>query len=62
MILFEPDGKGRLRMLPFLAVGTGTTLYMLWALIAYPLHIFVQGDSIVYINDGTTILRLLCCM
>jgi hypothetical protein len=26
---------------------------MLWALIAYPLHIFVRGDSIVYINDGT---------
>jgi hypothetical protein len=26
---------------------------MLWALIAYPLHIFVRGNSIVYINDGT---------
>jgi hypothetical protein len=40
-------------MLPFLAIGTGTTLYMLWALIAYPLHIFVKENSIVYINDGT---------
>jgi hypothetical protein len=53
ILLFEPDRKSRRRMLPFLAVGTGTTLYMLWALIAYPLHIFVQGNSIVYINDGT---------
>ena len=53
ILLFEPDAKSRRRMLPFLAVGTGTTLYMLWALIAYPLHIFVEGNSIVYINDGT---------
>ena len=31
------------------------------ALIAYPLHIFVRGDSIVYINDGTnnTVLAVL---
>jgi hypothetical protein len=53
VLLFEPTVKSRRRMLPFLAVGTGTTLYMLWALIAYPLHIFVRGNSIVYINDGT---------
>jgi hypothetical protein len=53
ILLFEPDTKSRRRMLPFLAIGTGTTLYMLWALMAYPLHIFVRGDSIVYINDGT---------
>src|SRR5580658_7922370 len=53
VLLFEPDQKSRRRMLPFLAIGTATTLYMLWALIAYPLHIFVRGDSIVYINDGT---------
>ena len=32
VLLFEPDGKGRRRMLPFLALGTGTTLYILWAL------------------------------
>src|SRR6202044_989617 len=38
VLLFEPDSKSRRRMLPFLAVGTGTTLYMLWALIAYPLQ------------------------
>jgi hypothetical protein len=53
VLLFEPDMKSRIRMLPFLAIGTGTTLYMLWALVAYPLHIFVRGNSIVYINDGT---------
>jgi hypothetical protein len=53
VLLFEPDSKSRRRMLPFLAVGTGTTLYMLWALIAYPLQISVRGNSIVYINQGT---------
>lgn len=53
VLLFEPDKKSRRRMIPFLAIGTGTTLYMLWALIAYPLQIFVRGNSIVYINDGT---------
>jgi hypothetical protein len=53
VLLFEPDAKSRRRMLPFLAVGMGTTLYMLWALIAYPLQISVRGNSIVYINQGT---------
>ncbi len=53
ILLFEPDSKSRQRMLPFLAIGTGTTLYMLWALIAYPLQVYVQQNSIVYINDGT---------
>ena len=53
VVLFEPNTKSRRRMLPFLAIGTATTLYMLWALIAYPLKIFVEGNSIVYINDGT---------
>jgi hypothetical protein len=53
ILMFEPDMKSRRRMLPFLAIGTGTTLYMLWALIAYPLHIFVRDNTIVYINDGT---------
>lgn len=61
VLLFEPDLKSRRRMLPFLAIGTGTTLYMLWGLVAYPLRIFVQGNSIVYINDGTnnTVLAVL---
>ena len=53
VFLFEPDGKGRRRMLPFLAIGIGTTLYILWALTAYPTEIFVKGNSIVYINPAT---------
>lgn len=53
ILLFEPDAKSRRRMLPFLAIGTGTTLYILWALIAYPMQVYVQQNSIVYINDGT---------
>src|SRR5271155_3586844 len=53
VFLFEPDGKGRRRMLPFLAIGIGTTLYILWALAAYPTDIFVKGNSIVYINQAT---------
>ncbi len=53
VLLFEPGIKNRRRMLPFLAMGTLTSLYILWALIAYPLQIFVKGHSIVYINQGT---------
>jgi hypothetical protein len=53
VVLFEPTVKARKRMLPFLALGTATALYMLWALVAFPLHIYVEKNSIVYINDGT---------
>jgi hypothetical protein len=53
VILFEADTKSRRRMLPFLAIGGLTTLYMLWALIAYPLEVFVKGNSIVYIDPAT---------
>ena len=53
VVLFEPPGKSRRRMLPFLALGAGTALYILWALTAYPLQIYVQGNSIVYINQAT---------
>jgi hypothetical protein len=53
VFLFEPDGEGRRRMTPFLALGTGTSLYILWALTAYPLQVFVRGNSIVYINQAT---------
>ncbi len=51
--LFEPDKKSRTQMLPFVALGLGTTLYILWALTAYPLQLYVRGDSIVYINQAT---------
>jgi hypothetical protein len=53
VLLFEPDGRSRRRMLPFLVLGSGTALYILWALTAYPLQIYVRGNSIVYINQAT---------
>jgi len=53
VLLFEPNGKSRKRMVPFLALGAGTTLYILWALTAYPLQVFVRENSIVYINQAT---------
>jgi hypothetical protein len=53
VLLFEPDSKSRKRMLPFLVVGGATTLYILWALAAYPLELYVKGNSIVYINQAT---------
>ncbi len=53
VLLFEPDVDSRRRMLPFLAIGTGTTLYILWALAAYPLQVFIRQNSIVYINPAT---------
>jgi hypothetical protein len=51
--LFEPDKKSRTHMLPFVALGLGTTLYILWALTAYPLQLYVKANSIVYINQAT---------
>jgi hypothetical protein len=51
--LFEPNSKSRNRMLPFLVVGAGTAFYMLWALAAYPTQIYIQQNSIVYINPAT---------
>ena len=36
VLLFEPTAKARRVMWPFLAIGTATTLYILWALTAYP--------------------------
>lgn len=51
--LFEPTAKARRSMLPFLVLGAATTLYILWALIAYPLQVYVRENSIVYINPAT---------
>lgn len=53
VLLFEPNGPSRGRMVPFLVLGAGTTLYILWALTAYPLQLYVRGNSIVYINQAT---------
>jgi hypothetical protein len=53
VLLFEPNAKSRRRMLPFLVLGGATTLYILWALTAFPLQLYVRGNSIVYINQAT---------
>ena len=45
VLLFEPDKKSRRRMLPFLMLGGATTLYILWALTAYPLQSVRQGKQ-----------------
>jgi hypothetical protein len=53
VLLFEPTNKRRRRMLPFLVVGGLTALYILWALTAFPVQVFVERKSIVYINPAT---------
>jgi len=53
VLLFEPNAKSRSRMLPFLVLGGATTLYILWALTAFPLQLYVRGNSIVYMNQAT---------
>ena len=53
VLLFEPDRKSRQRMQPFLVLGGATTLYIVWALTAYPLQLYVRENSIVYINQAT---------
>ncbi len=53
VFLFEPDARSRKRMQPFLILGALTTLYILWALTAFPTEVFVKGNSIVYINQAT---------
>jgi len=53
VLLFEPTIKSRKRMLPFLIIGGATTLYILWALTAFPTDVFIKGHSIVYINPAT---------
>ena len=58
VVLFEPDVKSRRRMLPFLLVGGATALYSLWALMAFPTQVFVEGHSIVYVNPGTNYTTL----
>ncbi len=51
--LFEPNGKGRGRMLPFLLIGLGTTLYILWALTAYSFEVYIKSNTLVYVNPAT---------
>ena len=58
VFLFEPTVVRRRSMVLFVVLGAGTSLYMLWALMTYPLQIFVEGNSIVYINKGTNYTTL----
>jgi hypothetical protein len=58
VVLFEPDARSRRRMLPFLGIGVGTALYILWALTAFPTQVYVKGNSIVYINQATNNLTV----
>jgi hypothetical protein len=53
VLLFEANANSRRRMLPFLVLGGATTLYILWALTAFPLQLYIRGNSIVYINQAT---------
>ncbi len=53
VFLFEPTANSRQRMLPFLILGGGTTLYILWALTAFPTQVYVKASTIVYINQAT---------
>jgi len=53
VLLFEPNRTSRQQMLPFLVLGGATTLYILWALTAFPLQLYIRGNSIVYINQAT---------
>jgi hypothetical protein len=53
VLLFESDAQSRRRMLPFAIIGGATTLYMLWGLTAYPLQVYVEHNSIVYVNAAT---------
>jgi hypothetical protein len=53
VMLFEADSKSRRRMQPLVVLGAATTLYILWALTAFPLQLYVKANSIVYINQAT---------
>jgi hypothetical protein len=53
VLMFEPNKTSRKLMLPFLVLGVATALYILWALSAFPLQLYVKGNSLVYINQAT---------
>ena len=53
VFLFEPNAQSRRRMLPFVVLGGAVTLYILWALTAFPLQLYIEKNSIVYMNQAT---------
>ncbi len=58
VLLFERTAKRRRRMLPFVVLGVGLTVYILWALAAFPTQIYQRSNSIVYMNQGTNYLTV----
>ena len=54
VLVFEPNAKSRGRMLPCAVLGGATALYILWALTAYPLQVYVRGNNIVYVDQATS--------
>lgn len=58
VVIFEPDTESRGRMLPFAVIGGATTLYILWALTAFPTEVYVERNSIVYMNQATNNLAV----
>jgi hypothetical protein len=58
VLLIEPTRRRRRRMLGFLILGGALTLYILWGLIAAPLHVSVRQHSIVYENLYTSTLAV----
>jgi hypothetical protein len=53
VMMFEPTGASRRRMAPLVVLGGATTLYILWALTAFPTEVYVKANTIVYINQAT---------
>ncbi len=53
VLLFERTRQRRHRMLPFAVLGGALTLYILWALTAFPTQVGVRDNSIVYLNQAT---------
>lgn len=54
VLLIEPTSQKRRHMLGFVVLGGALSLYILWGLIAAPLHVFVRGHTIVYDNKFTS--------
>jgi hypothetical protein len=54
VLLIEPTRARRLRMLGFTVLGGVLAVYLLWGLIAYPLHVSAGVHGIVYLNHITT--------
>lgn len=53
VFLFEPTATRRRKMIPFLVLGMCLCLYVLWGLAAFQTQVFVERNSIVYLNSAT---------